>query len=136
MLVNAAAYRAMSGLADEHLATGNTSVVATARAFGIVVETLAGANLLLSTLGVLTLGIALVRIELLPRWTVLLPVVGVCSPLIWVGLDPIFGDASWWAMGIGMLSVALWLLVCGLWLLLGGHHLQRIEPTPVSATAL
>ena len=61
MLVNAAAYRAMSSLANDYLATGDRSVLNTARGFGTVVESLAGANLLLSTLGVLCLGISLMR---------------------------------------------------------------------------
>jgi hypothetical protein len=125
MLVNAAAYRAMSALADDYLASGDRALISTARGHAIVVESLAGANLATSTIGILCLGVAFVRLALLPRWTVALPAAGVAAPFIWVALDPVFDDMAWVAMAIGMLSVMLWLLICGAWLLFGGSTQLR-----------
>jgi len=130
MLVNAAAYRAMSALADDYLAGGDESILATSRGFATVIETLAGANIAASTLGILCLGIALVRIRVLPRWTVALPAFGVCAPLLWVTLDPMFGDMAWMTMAIGLICVALWLLICGIWLLLGGAGVKPMKAVP------
>ena len=120
MLVNAAAYRAMSAMAQDYLSSGNLTLVTSSRAFAITIETLAGANLATSVLGILCLGIALVRIGVLPRWTVALPAFAACAPFLWVTLNPVFGGMAWMTMAIGMLCVALWLLICGVWLLFGG----------------
>jgi ACR3 family arsenite efflux pump ArsB len=120
MLVNAAAYRAMSGVANDYLATGDSSLLVTGRAFAHVVESLAAANLFATVAGILAFAVALVRLRMVPRWTVALPTFGVSAPFLWVPLDAALGDVGWLVMSLGLLSVTAWLLICGVWLLFGG----------------
>lgn len=119
MLVNAAVYRALSGLADEFLSQADASLVSSARGFAIAVETLAMGNFMTTTSGILCLGFALAHLALVPRWTLILPGVGVVGAILWI-VGPSFGDSAWIGIGVGWLAVALWLIVCGVWLLFGG----------------
>lgn len=122
MLINATVYRSMSHLADEYLATGNASLLPTARSLALTVEGLSMVNGTLTTSGLLALGIALVRLGTVPKWTVVLPALGAIGPLLWVGLGSAFPDSAWWTIAVTFTLVALWLLICGFWLLFGGSN--------------
>jgi len=119
MLVNAAIYRAMSSLANEYAATGDETIVTTARSFGVVLESLAMANMSATTFGMLAISAVLVRLGMVPRWTALFPAIGVCSL---VGMFTIGAaiDNSWLFFAAGFFSQGLWLLIAGGWLLFGG----------------
>jgi hypothetical protein len=135
MLVNAAVYRGMSGLADAYLASADTSLVATARSFGLATEALAMANMVAMSGGMLAIGFALARLGMVPRWTTVLPVLGLAGALTWAVNRP--GDVTWIAVMVGLISVVLWLVICGGWLLLGGGTRTpagqtRVDPVPVA----
>jgi hypothetical protein len=136
MLVNAAIYRAMGGLAADYAVTRDASLVTTARSLYLALDSIAAANLAVTAGGISSFGAALIRLKLIPRWTAAFPVVTVVGLLVAFGAEPMIGDWAWLSMIVAFLSIAFWLVVSGGWLLFGGHNLQRIEPTPVSATAL
>ena len=120
MLANAAAYRGMSALADDYAANPDASLLAAGRALGHIVETLALTHMAATVCGVLLYATALVRLGMVPRWTIALPSLGVAAPFLWMGLDAAFGDVGWLAMIVGMMAILAWLLICGVWLLFGG----------------
>jgi len=120
MLVNATVYRSMSHLADEFLATNDTSLVVTARSLALTIEGLAMANATVTTSGLFALGAALARLQMVPRWTLALPALGALGPVLLIGLGSVFPSAGWWVIGLTFMLVALWLLICGIWLLFGG----------------
>jgi len=130
MLVNAALYRAMSGLADGFTAGSDASLVTTARGFALSVEALSMANASATTSGLFCLGTALIRLGMVPRWTLVLPAAGFVGTILWTVLGPVFGDAAWLAITFGFIAVALWLLICGIWLLVGGSKLQSMKGLP------
>jgi hypothetical protein len=134
MLANAAAYRAMSAVANDYLATGDPSAAVTGRAFAHVVESLAMTNLFVMACGIFAFAIALVRLRMVPRWTLGLPAFGISAPFLWAPLDAVFGDVGWIVMSIGLVCIALWLLFCGFWLLFGGSKLQHVTSIPEPAT--
>lgn len=135
MLVNSALYRTMSELADEHLVTGNGVLVSNARALALSIEALAMMNVTSATAGILTLAIALSRLAMIPRWTIVLPLVGAAAPILWVGLGSAFPGSSWWTIGIAFVAVALWLVIAGLWLLFGGSRRATMPPRPIETPA-
>jgi hypothetical protein len=130
MLVNAALYRAMSGLADGFATRSDASLVTTARGFALSVEALSMANATATISGLFCLGTALTRLGLVPRWTLVLPAAGFGGTVLWPALGPAFGDAAWLATVFGFIAVALWLLFCGIWLLFGGSKLQPKQSLP------
>ena len=133
MLVNAAIYRSMSALADEYRISGDLSLARDARALALVLEALAMANAAATTSGLLALGGALVRLRMVPRWTLALPAMGALGPILWIVLGSVFPDGAWFAIGIAFMTVALWLLICGVWLLFGGS--AKYPPVPSEAPA-
>jgi hypothetical protein len=122
MLVNAALYRTMSELADEYLRTSNGALVSNARALALTIEGLAIMNTTATTAGVLSLAVALSRLGMVPRWTLVFPVIGAAAPVMLLGLSSVLPDSTWWYIMIAFVAVALWLLIAGLWLLFGGSR--------------
>lgn len=119
MLVNSAVYRAMSEVADEFAATGNTALLPNARTLALTIEGLAMMNVTAATTGILSLAVALSRLSMVPRWTVVLPAIGTAA-VTGIGFGSILGDSTWWYFGVAFVAVALWLLIAGFWLLFGG----------------
>jgi|GEM_PF-6711759 len=135
MLVNAALYRALSETADEFLATGNSGLASNARALALAIEGLAMMNVTATTSGVLCLAVALVRMAMVPRWTVVLPIAGLAAPVLWIGLGSAFPDSAWWTVAVAFVAVALWLIISGIWLLFGGSSRARpLESVPAHLT--
>lgn len=130
MIVNSALYRTMSELADEFRLTGNTASVANARTFALTIESLAMLNVTATTTGILSLAVALSRLGMVPRWTVVLPVIGTAAPILWVGPGSILPDSTWWYVMVAFVAVALWLLIAGVWLLFGGSRPQSMQGLP------
>lgn len=134
MLINAAVYRAMSTLAEDYVASGDPSIVATARGLGVAIETLSGANLAATILGILALSTALTRLQMVPRWTAALPITAVAGLVAIFVFTGVAETLVWMFFMLGFLCVALWLLICGMWLLFGGSNVKRVEaPGPVPA---
>lgn len=88
------------------------------------------ANASATTSGLFCLGTALIRLGMVPRWTLVLPAAGFGGTVLWTVLGPVFGDAGWLAIAFGFIAVALWLLICGIWLLFGGSKLQALKGLP------
>jgi hypothetical protein len=119
MLINAAVYRAMSTLANDYAASGDESLVATARSVGVALETLAIANMAATTCGIFCVSTALVRLAMVPRWTAALPIAGMVSLIGTATIGAAF-EATWLFFMAGFFSQGLWLLIAGGWLLFGG----------------
>ncbi len=131
MLMNAAVYRAMSALAEDYAATGDQSILATARALGVGIETLSIANMAATVFGVLALSTALTRLAMIPRWTAALPLIATAGLLSIFVVAPFSDGAEWGLFMLGFACVGLWLLICGSWLLFGGStHLPSMKGIP------
>ncbi len=133
MLVNGALFYGMSTLADEFAANGDTGIVATARSFARAIEFLGIMNLGLVAGGVCFLSVAVYRMEAVPRWTLVLPLGGGLGIIGAFATTPVSDSWSWGFLLIGWISISLWLIICGLWLLLGGNRSPQArapEPNP------
>ena len=127
MLVNAAIYRGMSTFANDYIATGDESIVTTARSFGVVLEGLAMMNMAATTCGIFAISTVLVRLAMIPRWTAALPAIGLIS-LIGMATVGSAIDNVWLFFAAGFFSQGLWLLITGGWLLFGG---SKPAPSPL-----
>jgi hypothetical protein len=135
MLVNAALYRTMSELASEYSRTSNVALISNARAFALTIEGLAVMNTTATTAGILSLAIALSRLGMVPRWTLVLPVIGAAAPVMLLGLSSALPDSTWWYIMVSFIAVAFWLLIAGFWLLFGGSRGALTAPSTVEVPA-
>lgn len=136
MLVNAALYRTMSELANEYSRTSSGTLVSNARAIALTIEGLAVMNAAATTAGILSLAVALTRLGMVPRWTIVLPVIGAAAPVMLLGLEWVLPSSAWWyIMVVVFLAVALWLIIAGFWLLFGGSRGATPMPRPIETPA-
>ena len=130
MLVNAAVYRAMTDLRTIP-ATG-TVHFGDPRGFGMALEGLAQANMAATTCGIFALSTAMLRLAMLPRWTGILPAIGIVS-LVGMATVGEAIDNAWLFLAAGFFCQGLWLLICGSWLLFGGSKSQSLPAVPAPA---
>lgn len=135
MLVNAAIYRTMSELADEYQRSNNLSLVSNARVLALTIEGLAMMNTTATSAGILSLAVALARLGMVPRWTVVLPVIGAAAPVLLLGLSSLLPDSTWWWIALAFLAIGIWLLIAGFWLLFGGSRGASPAPRSVEVPA-
>jgi hypothetical protein len=135
MLVNAGLYRAMSGLADDYALSGEASLIASTRSFALAIELLSLVTVLATTFAILATSAAMIRLAMVPRWTGAFPLLGVTCAVAYLSFSSVGGDWLWGVIMLSWFSLALWLVICGAWLLLGGATKQTSMP-PTSAPAL
>ncbi len=135
MLVNAGLYRAMSGLADDYALSGEASLIASARSFALAIELLSLVNVVATTFAILATSAAMIRLAMVPKWTGSFPIVGVTCAVAYLSFSSIGGDWLWGVLILSWFSLALWLVICGAWLLLGGASKLSAMP-PRNAPAM
>ncbi len=125
-------------LADEYVASSGArqeQLLVTARGFGVASQEVATSAFIALMLGTWALAILVGREALVPRWLVGIPVMG--GALIVAALiAALFGadDMGWLGFVAGVLTSALWLLIAGLWLLIGKPE-PRVAAPPVAPAA-
>ena len=120
-LVTAAIYATAADLADEWAAATpeqSDSVLTTARAFIVLLDTVSPVESVTLALSVFGFAAITARHHLVPRW---LGFVGGASAVsLGAAFVTVDDGASWGFLILGFLLMILWLLVAGVWLLLGG----------------
>lgn len=128
-LATSAIYAVVASLADEQLAgRGGQELLTTSRALALGMDRLAQSSMTLLALSVYALAYAAARHSMTPRWLGWLALSSAAFMAVGLVANPIAkGDWPWLPLSAGLLMLVLWLVVAGIWLLLGRGVRLRTE---------
>jgi len=121
MIMNSALYAMLSSTADDYRRTSDPGLIHTARNYAIGIETLGLVQLTVVSMGVVVFAFAAFRLGIVPRWALALSAVSLVS-LVGAVVEEARdnGTAAWALLMVTWLTTMLWLLVFGVYLLVGG----------------